>query len=296
MADDTRDARLRELAFLATLERTPSVTLRSEELHRDSQLRSMAIYLLHEGYVNGLDSMPWPAGQGVSSLASAGGRPNLLANFELRHWNEVGRVLANQDTALQISHKGRVRRSELEQALRTGRDREPFGILWDKRHLEQAVMMVVLSAQSSSPVSVAYLDMNGLKGINDAYGHDAGDAAIKTYLQAINTMKGDKAEGFRGDRADEVIVIMRGTSTDSACEVMRAVLQQLRKERVLVGPTVVREFLTASCGVATTTDATTDASSLVARADAEQMRAKLVSRAEPGASFLAVEGRDPDKV
>jgi diguanylate cyclase (GGDEF)-like protein len=137
-----------------------------------------------------------------------------------------------------------------------------------------------------------------LKEINDAHDHAAGDTAIRTYLQAISTLMGDKAEGFRGGSSDEVVVVLRDTSAESARDTMRAVLKQLAKERVIIDGNVIVPFLTASCGVVVTIESATDARALVQRADAEQVRAKKASKEGPGprASFLAIEGREIEKV
>jgi diguanylate cyclase (GGDEF)-like protein len=215
--------------------------------------------------------------------------------FEAHVWGEIALALADQAMTVRVSHKGRVRRSELEQALRTGRDREPFGVFWEKRHLRQAVTLAILRAQSGSPASLAFLDMNGMKPINDQHGHDAGDVAIKTYLQAIDMLKGENADGFRVG-GDEVVVVMQGASADQARDRMRAVLLQLGKERVLVNGNEVAPFLTASCGIVSTEERTIDAEALVKRADDEMYRAKAKSKSGTRQSVLAVEGRDPEYV
>jgi diguanylate cyclase (GGDEF)-like protein len=296
MPDVIQDARLRELAFLGKLEREGNVAIPSETMHKDPVLKAMLVYLLHEGYVNGLDTVPAQRGELTDLLLNFGGKSQLQAKFEGRLWEQIGRVLTDQATSLRISHKGRVRRSELEQALRAGRDREPFGILWAERHRDTAVIMAVLTAQSSAPVSLCYLDMNGLKIINDAYGHYAGDEAIRIYLHTIATVTQERAEAFRSGGADEVVVVMRATSADNAGDAMRDVLKQLGKECVRVEQKTVASCLTASCGIASTADPTTDAVALIRRADEEQRRAKEASRTAPGVSFLAIDGRDVERV
>ena len=60
--------------------------------------------------------------------------------------------------ALKISHEGRVRLSELEQQLRSGRDRDETGLLWAKRHLTTDLAIAVLSASQKAPLSVAFAD------------------------------------------------------------------------------------------------------------------------------------------
>ncbi len=287
MSDGNQDARLRELTFLAKVEREGRVTICEgyPPPAGDTEHRQMIVQLLHEGCLNGLDLMHVPAGYELHILNN---KYSLEMDFEVRLWREIASVLSGQTTFLRISHKGRVRRSELEQALRSGRDREPFGIMWDSRHLRQAVAIAVLSAAPESAVSVAYLDMNGLKAINDTHGHHAGDAAIKTYLQTV-AMFIEDAEGFRGGRADEVVVVMRNTTAKKVRETMVAVLKQLERERVLVDGKEVAPGLTASCGIATTIDPGEGPDALVKRADAAQNRAKEASRPEPRKNALAVE-------
>jgi diguanylate cyclase (GGDEF)-like protein len=296
MAEKIRDARVRELEFLGKLERNKA-SVSAAEL-ADPAMKALVVHLLAEGYANGLDTLPVNANERTDLHREFGGKSVLLIKHEERLWRDMGYLLASQQVFLAISHKGRVRRSELEQALRTGRDRDTFGILWDARHREQGVMMAVLGAQPSSPVTIAYLDMNGLKSINDEHGHAAGDLAIRTYLQTVSVLMGDRAEAFRGGTSDEVVVVLRDTPAADARTAMRAVLKQLGKERIVVDGSEVVPFLTAACGIADTIDPARDPSELVQRADLEQKRAKEASKAIPGvrASYLAVERGDLERV
>jgi diguanylate cyclase (GGDEF)-like protein len=295
MSNGYGDARLRELAFLARLERESSLKVTIEDVRQDPAVKSMLVHLLNEGLVNGFDTLPWAAGE-AAGAARIEGMTLVQFRREDRLARDIANMLSGQEVLLRISHKGRVRRSELEQALRTGRDREPYGILWAERHRDQAVAMAVLTAGASAPVSLLYLDMNGLKTINDDNSHSAGDAAIKVYLQGIAMVTGDAGEAFRSGGADEVLVVLRAAPADHARDVGRNVLRQLWKERVLVDGKVAAPHLTAACGVVTTTDPVADAAALIGRADAEQKRAKEASKGTERTSVLAVEGQELEKV
>lgn len=281
------DARVRELQFLAEVERLGSLDLR--ETHKlDQHLRSMIAHLINEGYLNGV---------GIHSMGYQSdwekGRRELEGRIEYDRWRSHFNLMSGQEVTLRMTHKGRVRLSELEQALQTSRDRDPTGLMLSKRHLDRDLAIGILSARPETPLSVAFLDMNGLKTINDRHGHDAGDKAIIRYLQALSMICGDGAEGYRGDGGDEVVLILRATPKSAAAALLDAVLLKLAAEKV-DGLTV---SLTASCGIATTDNPNEDGGALKQRADESQYRAKEVAhQTEPRPSVIAVEGGEPQIV
>src|SRR5262249_51931691 len=137
------------------------------------------------------------------------GESELERQLHTKWLETLARVLEGSTTPLRLSHRGRVRLSELKQALRAGREREPLGILWDARHWEQDVQIAILEARDESPLALAFLDMNGLKQINDSLGHDAGDLALKAYFQAVMSVLGDRGQAYRlSGGADEVLVAL----------------------------------------------------------------------------------------
>jgi diguanylate cyclase (GGDEF)-like protein len=190
-----------------------------------------------------------------------------------------------------LTHWGRVRLSELKQALRTGREREPFGILWDGRHWEQDLQIAVLDAKEDAPLSVAFLDMNGLKQVNDTFGHSAGDAALKTYMQAVAATIGDQAQGYRLS-GDEVLVSLPGRDIETASRLMQAACRKLMDERLeFVGQGGERPLLSISVGITTTRDRRGSPLSIRSEADEAQYRAKARSKkSEPRPSVIAANG------
>jgi diguanylate cyclase (GGDEF)-like protein len=172
--------------------------------------------------------------------------------------------------------------AELTESLSTGRDRDPTGLLLSRKYVERDLTVALVEASATSPVTVAFLDMNGLKTINDTWGHDEGDKSIRTYLQTINSFVGGGVEAYRGDGGDEVVVVLRGTSISSAKELMQKLLGQLGGERIK------DVALAAACGLSTTPDPNTDAAALIDLADKAMYRAK---RKKP-ASAIATDGSD----
>jgi diguanylate cyclase (GGDEF)-like protein len=203
--------------------------------------------------------------------------------FRLLHEdNKVARV------TIRISHRGRVRLSELEQALKTGRDRDETGLLWVKRHLVTDLATAVLSASTEAPLSVAFLDMNGLKPINDTLGHRAGDEAIRAFFQAVLATLGQHGEAYRAG-GDEVVVILPGITDERAAKSLDGFVRQLGKDVLVLGDGKLETRLTASCGSASTTNPLEDAEAVLERADKVQYRAKERSKERtPRASAIAV--------
>ena len=281
MSTRPTDARLRELQLLARLGREDVVHLTVGVEDPD---RLMILHLIRERYVNDLAALTHTSGE----------IPDLEDALRDRRRRDLDLLLRVEPVALRINHKGRLRLSELQQALQTGRDREPFGIMLSKRHLDRDLTIAVISARANSPVAVAYLDMNDLKLINDQHGgHDAGDTAIKTYLQTIATICGDNIEGYRGDGGDEVVLIMKNSSAEQARALLDGVLRKLHGEKIEGLPF----GLTASCGIITTTDPTADAQVLKNRADKAQYHAKTEAKKHsPRLSVVVVEDGQPQIV
>lgn len=268
------DARLLELEFLGRLVRSESVVVRKDE---NIPQRDMIVHLLAEGMVNdaaGLDIKPDDLYRKWIEKETSYERNTNICQF-----------LIGLPIELRISHRGRVRLSELEQALKTGREREPFGILLAARHWERDLRMALLSASKETPVALGFLDMNGLKAINDSLGHEAGNEAIRAFLRTVAAIVDGTGDAYRYG-GDEVIVILPATNVDAAAKLMTILLRQLGEEKIdRIGK------LTASCGVGVADDPDIDPKTFSEAVDAIQYKAKAASKEGPQRrSVLAIEG------
>jgi diguanylate cyclase (GGDEF)-like protein len=282
MAKEFGDARFEELEFLTRLSRIAGIHVTPSELaHRPS--RDMIASLVHGGLVNDLN-VDWAQGS-TRDLAS------LQELLRLHKWQSLDKVLAGQETYLQITHSGRIRLSELRQELKRDRIRDEFGILWDKRHLMDALRIALLDASSAALLSVAFMDMNGLKTINDRHQHAAGDIAIRTYFQTVTSLLGNKGEAFRNG-GDEVVVILPATEAAGAAGMLRRVCEAIMRERIQFNGSTL-PALTLSVGVVTTADPASDIQSIHDLADKAMYRAKEYTKKHSLlASAISIEGQD----
>lgn len=122
-------------------------------------------------------------------------------------------------------------------------------------------------------ISMLLLDIDGFKGYNDTYGHQAGDRC----LQAVAKVIGDVTSNTSGLSAryggDEFAVVLPDTGEDDALKVAEAIRLAVRGLGV-VNAASSRGYITVSVGVAARTEAMRDDSALVGQADSALYEAK----------------------
>jgi diguanylate cyclase (GGDEF)-like protein len=292
MAEPFGDARIEELMLLSEIDREGPIVRRPET----GPWRDLVAFLIDARFVNDL-LLEWDQHRHeimTGQTAPAGQTYLEVQNHKLR-MESLSKLLAGEEIHLKLTHRGRVRLSELKQALRTGREREPFGILWDVRHWEQDVQIAILAARADSPLALAYLDMNGLKQVNDTHGHDAGDLALKTYFQAVSSVLGDRGEAYRlSGGADEVLVVLPDHDEQAAIEIVRLACTKLMNERL--SPADASSLLSIAAGIITSTDPAASPARLRAAADEEQKRAKQRSRGTPPRPSVIAINRKEDMI
>ena len=105
---------------------------------------------------------------------------------------------------------------------------------------------LAVALRGPGPVSVIYIDLDGIKSLNLAKGHQFVDGVIRNAAMAIRTSLRRIADRDmvcrRGDAADEFLVILDGVNRKLAAQLAEQMLTSLRSL-----PTAV----TASIGVAT---------------------------------------------
>ncbi len=118
--------------------------------------------------------------------------------------------------------------------------------LYNKAGFDYYKEKLVPGAEGSDYISVIFLDMDGLKQINDRYGHDAGDFAIQVLGQAVSSAIGETAIAGRIG-GDEFNIITLGGS-EAGETIRKKVVSYLENYRKLNS----KEYsISASIGVAT---------------------------------------------
>jgi diguanylate cyclase (GGDEF)-like protein len=285
------DARLVELSYLSKIDRRRSFDTSQRQTLEDRDQRAerdLIKFLILRDFVTGPD-IPWQHHD--QRLLSSGmpGESELERSLHQQKLDLLSKVFGGRGATLTITHAGRARMAELAQGLRSGRIREPFGILWDGRHCDQDLKIYLLDASENSAVTVAYLDLNGMKKVNDSYGHNAGDIVLRAYFHAIKAGLGDSGEAYRKG-GDETIIIFNNCSAEDAKKTIERISRLLMNEALKYEERLLPKVSIAA-GVAVSRTASIAAESLREQADKEMYRAKEFTKEKcPRPSSLATQG------
>lgn len=128
------------------------------------------------------------------------------------------------------------------------------------------------AVRAHTPLSIAFLDLDHFKRINDNFGHEAGDAALKSATAAIsnNLRRGDILARWGGE---EFLLLLPNTALDQAT----LVVQRIRAQGFGLRPD--GEPLTASIGLSERIhDQAEDWRTMVELADRRMYTAKFSGR------------------
>jgi diguanylate cyclase len=176
---------------------------------------------------------------------------------------------ARQQVALAEQRIERLK-SELELVTRLVREDQLTRAL-NRRGLEDALKReVARAARSDTPLSVAMIDIDNFKHLNDTHGHQAGDKVLVHLVEIIqDTLRTNDLIGRYG--GEEFLVLLPGSPLEAACEVMQRLQTQLAQKPIVWEN--LELFVTFSVGVATLLPAEI-ASALIGRADKAMYEAK----------------------
>lgn len=145
--------------------------------------------------------------------------------------------------------------------------------LYNVRYLYQTLEGEIRRARRyGSAVSVVFMDLDGFKLVNDAYGHRAGSATLTEVAQVISksVRESDFVARYGGD---EFVLMLPETPAKQALQMAERVRLRIANNR-FKGGVGADIYLTASFGVASFPEHATQAEKLIELADAAMYEAK----------------------
>jgi len=101
--------------------------------------------------------------------------------------------------------------------------------LYNRRYLEE--QMILLNKPEKHPISIIVADVNGLKKINDSFGHSKGDLLLKKTSELIKTYSKDQDVIARWG-GDEYVVLLPNTTEEEANNFIESITKHIRNEKI----------------------------------------------------------------
>ena len=164
-----------------------------------------------------------------------------------------------------------------ERTLRRQALRDPLTGLFNRRFFDAGLEQEILrSRRSGNPVSLLILDIDHFKNFNDEYGHEAGDAILRSIGQLLQAqVRGsDVACRFGGE---EFVILMPNAPLESAKARGRQILEAIRGQEIPHQGHLLPS-LTASLGVAEFPAHASDTEGILEAADNALYIAKRTGR------------------
>lgn len=156
-------------------------------------------------------------GQVIGVLNLESDRPGAFSDMDERLLQSTADHLANAMYVIRLHE--RLKALAVTDSL-TGLDNH-------RAFFDQLVLEIECAAESGSELSIAILDVNSLKAVNDTYGHLTGDAALRA---VAGVLAGHRHEGEMACRygGDEFALILPGVGSDEAWSRLDEISVELR--------------------------------------------------------------------
>ncbi|MFY8322374.1 diguanylate cyclase domain-containing protein [Pseudomonas aeruginosa] len=150
--------------------------------------------------------------------------------------------------------------------------RDPLTGLGNRKAFDEQLGQALLRAGSGgSELALLYLDLDRFKEVNDRFGHDIGDALLRTVAERVRSTlrQPDKAYRLGGD---EFAVLLEDSQENNPQRLAERLLAALVQPIALNGERI--DFVTPSIGIALYPQHAGDAEGLVRAADSAMYEAK----------------------
>jgi diguanylate cyclase (GGDEF)-like protein len=146
---------------------------------------------------------------------------------------------------------------------------DPLTGLLNRRAMEERVRHL---REASTPFALAMADLDHFKRLNDSYGHDTGDRALRSFARVLREAVRD-ADVVARHGGEEFVIVLPGVDALTAAPVLHRIRDKLSEA---VGTALIPSF-TVSIGVADSTWSS-DLTDVLRAADHALMTAKAQGR------------------
>lgn len=216
-----------------------------------------------------------PDGTTVGVLSVTDVRPRPVRADDLALMRDLAAILEDELSRMELSSAQRGLMEELSDARRRALV-DPLTRVWNRAGLDELLQREVkLARMSGHALSVAMIDLDHFKQVNDTHGHSVGDRILQSVADRLRltARPGDSVSRYGGE---EFVVVLPGCTRADAPQVAERFRARVHDEALGLPPgPYVR--VTVSVGVATLAEGE-DAALLLHRSDTALYAAKRAGR------------------
>ncbi|HUU81979.1 MAG TPA: GGDEF domain-containing protein, partial [Phycisphaerae bacterium] len=180
------------------------------------------------------------------------------------------------DCAAELSDVAATLRSERARLSEDASRDALTGLLNRRPFIDTLTREAAFANRTDWPLSLVMLDLDHFKLLNDTYGHNAGDVALRRTADRLASLvrQSDSVARFGGE---EFAIILPGTRLSQAMKIARQLRDALRCDQFIYEDHTIR--VTASFGVAELHECgVADAEALISQSDLAMYEAKRLGR------------------
>jgi diguanylate cyclase (GGDEF)-like protein len=149
--------------------------------------------------------------------------------------------------------------------------------LYNRRYIKQMIPVeIAKSIDKNQPLSIAMVDIDHFKNINDTFGHTVGDVVLKKLGKILfKAIRGD-GDWVARYGGEEFLVCLPNTDNKKAYKILERMREKIEKSQILVDNNLIQ--VTASFGLYSIIDNNLTAVDLINCADSKLYEAKKLGR------------------
>ncbi|HBV69127.1 MAG TPA: GGDEF domain-containing protein, partial [Clostridiales bacterium] len=103
-------------------------------------------------------------------------------------------------------------------------------LLYNRRFVDERLPIDVVNASlKNQPLSVCFIDMDNFKALNDLYGHDMGDWAIKSTAEVITKHIRSERDWAARYGGDEFLLCLNNADEKQAYAILKRIQDSIEK-------------------------------------------------------------------
>jgi diguanylate cyclase (GGDEF)-like protein len=217
----------------------------------------------------------------LAESAGRFGRGELDHRVDINTADEIG-IVGREFNAMADERK------RMEEALREQARRDTLTGILNHAAIVEELRDLLANSDNGSSHTVAMIDVDGLKAVNDTYGHQVGDAVLTTVARALST-DGAIAGRYGGD---EFVAVLTGADREAAERYRDGLLHNLSATSVTDPESGASVPVVASVGLAIYPDEADTVAELIKLSDSAMYAGRRERAAGPTGRTLSQPLRD----